>query len=126
MRYDLRRDGLAVLIRDPKLECEHIVNVGDKLVGARCMALPKRAEIRDRLRVLSNPGTARKERLRTILTRNPLEDQPVYNNDQEYENYGVYESFQEKRAESRFSDREDHTILIYLALAHHRAQNRGL
>jgi len=117
LRYDLYGYGLAVLVRVSKLEGKHRVNIGYELISARRMALPQRAEIRHCLWVLSDPRTARKKRLRTALSRNPLENKPVYDNDKEDQNYRVYEPFQKKGAKGRFSHREDRRSSFYLVLA---------
>src|SRR5439155_4604541 len=71
------------------------------------VTLPQRAEIRDCLRVLSYPGTACKKRLCTVLSWNPLENNPVYDHDCENQKHSVCESFQQERAKGRFSHRED-------------------
>jgi hypothetical protein len=79
------------------------MDIGYKLIGARLVTMPQSTEPRFRQRVISYPRAACKKRLRAVLSRNPLEYQPVYNNDHEDQNYGVSESFQEKRAEARLS-----------------------
>src|SRR5467141_446443 len=81
------------------------------------MALPQRAEISDCLWVLSYPGTARKKRLCTVLSRYPLENKPVYDHDCEDKHHSVCEPFQQKRAKGRFSHPRRATLIVYLVLA---------
>jgi len=73
------------LKRVSKLEREHVMNIGDKLVSTGLVTLPQSAEIRDCLRVLSDSGILCQKRRRAILSWDTLEYQPVYYDNQKHQ-----------------------------------------
>src|SRR2546422_795850 len=80
------------------------------------MAPPQLAEIRDCLGILRDPRIVCKKRGSTALSRDSLEYEPVYYDDEKYQYYCVYDPSEQKGSKSH-SRTERSRAIIYLRLA---------